>query len=61
MYPTALAYFYIVYCKSIIISLMFGYYCKHNIISYGKYVNDFTFLIIDMTLFDVRTINLVCF
>ena len=26
MYPTALAYSYILYCKSIIISFMFGYY-----------------------------------
>ena len=57
MYPTALAYSYILYCKSIIISLMFAYYCKHNI----KFVNDFTFLIIDMTLFNVKTIKLVSF
>ena len=34
MYPTAPTYSYILYCKSRIISIMFGYYCKHNIISY---------------------------
>ena len=58
MYPTALAYSYIIYRKSVIISIMFGYYCKHNVISWKKgltdydstnnikFVNDFTVFII---------------